>query len=99
MKILVINCSMYTVKYKKITFYKVCKMTVCLHSLLCGQPFIGDNNLFVQIKSILRNENTITAHPWWDGYSTSISACEVWGGKDWDSSFQEGVLHRYTRWD
>ena len=54
-------------------------MTVCLHSLLCGQPFIKDNNFFFQIKSILRNENTIIAHPWCDGHFTSISACEVWG--------------------
>ena len=75
-------------------------MTVCLHSLLCGQPFIRDNNFFFQIKSILRNENTITAYPWCDGHSTSISACEVWGVRDGIQIFRRELythIHDETR--
>ena len=36
------------------------------------------------------------AHPWCNGHSTSINACEVCGVKDWSSSLQEITSHTYT---
>ena len=41
------------------------------------------------------NPQFTTAHLWCSGHSTSINACEVWGGKGWGSSLQEGASHTY----
>ena len=41
-------------------------------------------------------ENTLTAHLWYGGHSTSINVCGGMKGKDRGSSLQEGTLHTYT---
>ena len=71
-------------KLSCINFWKMYMCQMIIFRKSCCYPLFNN----IQIVT--------TAHPWYDGHSTSISACGVWGGKGQGSSLLEGVSHTYT---
>ena len=72
-------------QFVKFICKKVCIFSITLIVLL---QYFNVNTIF---------KLTSTAYIWYDGHSTSINVCEVWGGKDRCSRLQKGVSHTYTR--